>query len=368
MESSVLSIPIRDIIAGEFSAHEAHPSFQLYTRWLETPHGSYIRRDPKAAFAKHPNVARVDCHSDLGECLLTSELSFADITKSKRELNELKINLEAQIQARHEDSSSAVLPQILDKRGPFGSSNYLITTHHKTYHDLGPENPSAGYQHYISWDLKCEKVEFSSSGFQLTSQRAQRRTANDVATTLGATLVGDADPVHTHGVVIHITFACRSIIPDKCCLNFVDTDNCLGEVCGLKPPYKERMECVSSKDVSKSNCASYHGGWCGVHIRQYQKNQGEGIDTSVYRFDVELFDGDQEVVGDYELAGIPSGQTKQFGSRLPMTFGIKAPDVDGDAVYMSYNGQSWGSNDQEHHCNFGKYDGGHRDGDCGFSC
>lgn len=153
-ENSVLSIPIRDIITGDFSAHEAHPNFQLYTRWLETSHGSYIRRDPKAAFAKHPNVARVDCHSDLRECLLTSELSFADITKSKRELKELKSNLEAQIQARHEEFSSAVLPQTIDKRGAWGSSNYLITTHYKTYHDLGPETPYAGYQHYISWDLK----------------------------------------------------------------------------------------------------------------------------------------------------------------------------------------------------------------------
>jgi hypothetical protein len=151
-EKSVLSIPIRDIIARDFSTHEAHPSFQLYTRWLETPHGSYIRRDPKAAFAKHPSVATVDCHSDLGDCLLTSELSFADITKSKRELDDLKNNLKAQIQARDEDVSSAVLPRTIEKRD--SASNYLFTTHYKTYHDLGPDNPSAGFQHYIKWDLK----------------------------------------------------------------------------------------------------------------------------------------------------------------------------------------------------------------------
>jgi hypothetical protein len=151
-EKSVLSIPVRDIVARDFSAHEAHPSFKLYTRWLETPQGSYIGRNPEAAFAKHPNVARVDCHSDLGDCLLTSELSFADITKSKRELNDLKSNLEAQIQARDEDVSSAVLPRTIKKRA--FASDYLFTTHYKTYHDLGPENPSAGYQHYISWDLK----------------------------------------------------------------------------------------------------------------------------------------------------------------------------------------------------------------------
>lgn len=151
-QNTVLSIPVRDIIAKDFSAHEAHPSFQIYTRWLETPHGSYIQRDPQAAFAKHSNVVKIDCHADLDDCLLTSELSFADITKSKRELEDLKSNLEAQILAREEDVSSPLLSRTIEKRASEG--NYLFKTHYKTYHDLGPENPSAGFQHYINWDLK----------------------------------------------------------------------------------------------------------------------------------------------------------------------------------------------------------------------
>jgi hypothetical protein len=92
-ESLVLFIPVQNIIARNLSTHEVHPSFPLHTRWLETSHVSYIQRNPNAAFARHRNVARIDCHSDLGDCLLTSELSFADITKSKRELHNLKIIL-----------------------------------------------------------------------------------------------------------------------------------------------------------------------------------------------------------------------------------------------------------------------------------
>lgn len=105
-----------------------------------------------------------------------------------------------------------------------------------------------------------------------------------------------------------------------------------------------------------------------MHITQYQRNQGPGLNTENYRFDVILYDNDQELIAELELLSIPSGQSQQVGSPLPYTFGVTAPNLDADAVYMSYNGQSWGSNDQDHHCNFGPYDGGKREGDCGFSC
>lgn len=105
-----------------------------------------------------------------------------------------------------------------------------------------------------------------------------------------------------------------------------------------------------------------------MHIRQHQKNEGDGLNIENYRFDLRLFDSDQELVADYELVSIPSGQTHHFGSTLPTTFGITAPNVDDDPVDMHYNGQNWGSYDQEHQCKFGGYDDGHRDGDCGFTC
>jgi hypothetical protein len=190
---------------------------------------------------------------------------------------------------------------------------------------------------------------------------------NKITAQLYATLIGDNDPASTHSVKISVTFACGGIFTNKCCRTDWYTVNYIGET-EVVTPKSEPIECVGAKDVSNQNCDTAHGGWCGVHITQYQKNEGPGLNTENYRFDVILYDADQELVGENELLSIPSGQTQQVPSTLQYTFGVTAPNVDGDAVYMSYNGQSWGSNDQDHHCDFGKYDSGHRDGDCGFSC
>lgn len=192
------------------------------------------------------------------------------------------------------------------------------------------------------------------------------QATNKITAQLHATLVGDQDPASTHAVLISITFSCGTF-GNRCCVDTCFTENFVGGK-QVVTPHSEPIECVGAKDVSKQNCANFDPGWCGVHITQYQKNQGPGLNTENYRFDVILYDGQQELVGEQELLSIPSGQTQQVGSTLPYTLGVTAPNTDGDAVYMSYNGQSWGSNDQAHHCNFGKYDSGQRDGDCGFLC
>ncbi|KAL8649509.1 MAG: hypothetical protein Q9226_005556 [Calogaya cf. arnoldii] len=374
---SKLSISVRDIVKNNLSAHEADPNFVLYTRWLETPQGSYIRSDPKAAFTKHPNVVTIDCHSDLSTCLLTSQLTFADITKSKRELDNLNSALEEQLHARDEEDPAASFARVVDKYSGIAKRSGLekrglqakdlySSTHLKTYHDLGEDMPAGGFQHYIVWDLKCQTLQFTSNGFQLTNHGVTVQHSNTVVAQLHATLVGDQDPASTHSVSIVITFMCGIFI-NKCCVYKVDTHNYIGGN-QVVTPKTERIECTGAKDVSKQNCETAHGGWCGVHITQYQRNQGPGLNTENYRFDVILYDGDQELIAELELLSIPSGQSQQVGSPLPYTFGVTAPNLDDDAVYMSYNGQSWGSNDQDHHCNFGAYDGGKRDGDSGFSC
>lgn len=192
------------------------------------------------------------------------------------------------------------------------------------------------------------------------------QASNKIIGQLYATLIGDSVPATTHAVSISIVFQCGLFI-NKCCVNSFFTQNYYGGN-QVVTPHSEPIECVGAKDVSNQNCDSFDPGWCGVHITQYQKNEGPGLDTENYRFDVILYDSDQELVGELELLSIPSGETQQVGSTLPYTFGVTAPDTDDDAVYMSYNGQSWGSNDQGHQCNFGAYDSGTRNGDCGFSC
>ena len=48
---------------------------------------------------------------------------------------------------------------------------------------------------------------------------------------------------------------------------------------------------------------------------------------------------------------------------------IKVGPTDGDVVVFDYPGNAeWNSDDQSHTCNFGQYDSGKREGDCGFTC
>ncbi|KAK8057399.1 hypothetical protein PG996_011336 [Apiospora saccharicola] len=108
-------------------------------------------------------------------------------------------------------------------------------------------------------------------------------------------------------------------------------------------------------------------GRCGVFKNANDKKKCDT--TADYRFDVFIYDSAGTLVGEADLLDIPSGSTASMGGTvLPSAFGVTAPNVDGDAVYMTYGDQNWGSNDQAHQCNFGKFDSGNRDGDCGFAC
>ncbi|KZP10305.1 hypothetical protein FIBSPDRAFT_872804 [Athelia psychrophila] len=108
----------------------------------------------------------------------------------------------------------------------------------------------------------------------------------------------------------------------------------------------------------------YVPGNCGVHVRQYQRHEGNENPTGNYLFGVTIYDGAQHQIG----AGtqyIPSGRTGDFDSQLPRVLLINALYVDSDPVTFAYNGDTWSSNSR---CSVGGYDSGHRDMDCGFSC
>ena len=73
--------------------------------------------------------------------------------------------------------------------------------------------------------------------------------------------------------------------------------------------------------------------------------------------------------GQNTLLQAPNGVKIGMTSRLPHPLTISVGSVDDDVVLFTYPGNAdWGSTDQEHHCKFGKFDGGKREGDCGFSC
>lgn len=114
----------------------------------------------------------------------------------------------------------------------------------------------------------------------------------------------------------------------------------------------------------------YASGWCGVHIRQYQKDQGEDSmnDTPNFKIEVALKDGDsKQVAGPNALLPTPSGVPVNVNG-LVGPFTVTAGEHDSDPLSMSFAGKTWDSDDKNHSCSVGNYNSGHRDMDCGFDC
>lgn len=64
----------------------------------------------------------------------------------------------------------------------------------------------------------------------------------------------------------------------------------------------------------------------------------------------------------------PAGKAVSVDSKVPFVLEVTAQKVDADPVLFAYAYQTWAYADVAHQCNFGKYDSGNPEGDCGFSC
>lgn len=117
-----------------------------------------------------------------------------------------------------------------------------------------------------------------------------------------------------------------------------------------------------------STAGVYVHGWCGIHVTQYQKNEPKSNPTGDYKLDITIKDAAGATIGGTTGAMAKTGVAVAVDSRLPFVMIVTTQNVDKDPVLFRYSGQSWDSNDQAHHCNFGAYDNGNRDGDCGFTC
>lgn len=123
---------------------------------------------------------------------------------------------------------------------------------------------------------------------------------------------------------------------------------------------------AASTATAAASCNNYTPGWCGVHVRQYRKNQPENPSPD-FKLDVRIFDGAQALMT--ALAGVDaiSGVARSIITQLPHLFNVTVQNADNDSVLFEYNGVSWDSSNPNH-CKFGGYDTGKREGDCGFSC
>lgn len=116
---------------------------------------------------------------------------------------------------------------------------------------------------------------------------------------------------------------------------------------------------------------AYLPGNCGVHVTQYQKNEGPAASngaggTSNYRFDITIKDDNQIEIGQMLLADAPGGAGVGVTSGLPWVLIVTAGSVDSDPVQFAYAGLGWDSNSGQ--CSVGDYDSGSRNMDCAFSC
>lgn len=130
-----------------------------------------------------------------------------------------------------------------------------------------------------------------------------------------------------------------------------------------KPNERRGLDSPATSSLTKR----YTPGWCGVHVKQYQKNEPSNPGPN-YLFDIAIFDAAGGKIGGVERAQAPAFQGVVVTSQLPYTLIVTAENVDRDPVLFDYAGQHWAYADAAHHCNFGAYDSGARQGDCGFSC
>ena len=115
--------------------------------------------------------------------------------------------------------------------------------------------------------------------------------------------------------------------------------------------------------VNASLSKRYVLGFCGVHIQQFQKNEGHGADTSQYRLNIILKDGVGAIIGGADQVQSSDFTPVDVDSHLPAVFVATAFGVDSDPITFNYYGATWDSNSDQ--CSFGGYGSG---GDCDFSC
>lgn len=155
-----------------------------------------------------------------------------------------------------------------------------------------------------------------------------------------------------------------------------------GKIPATTPTYQQPSPTIPYEEPTTTNIPppppKFTSGWCGMHVTQYQKNEDSGTNTHSpeYLIDVSIFDANQQPIQIHDCNNCGTtartialnGAANVFKTDLPLTMTVTLGAVDDDAIAFLYGDQSWGSNDQAHHSNWGAYDDGKREGDTGFSC
>lgn len=168
--------------------------------------------------------------------------------------------------------------------------------------------------------------------------------------------------------------------------NFYTTSN-TGSGSGYKCLYNSGCSCCApTGSVATPAEPGYIDGWCVAHIVQYQKTTPVAADAANqgtanwYGYEVTLYDSNtpRNVIGysGPNLTYVPPGQWGALDSVLPEVFSIGSMYQDSDPFLMTYGAQSWNAYSVENQCSLQAasgspnwdYQGGQRNGDCGFQC
>lgn len=113
-------------------------------------------------------------------------------------------------------------------------------------------------------------------------------------------------------------------------------------------------------------------GSCGIHIKQWQKTEGDENPLGRYQLSVTVLDGAGRAVG--EATKQSAAETLEVvDSALPYDLFVATGDVDSAPILFWYSDQYWnssstGTGNNTNHCAVGGYESGVRQMDCGFSC
>ena len=110
---------------------------------------------------------------------------------------------------------------------------------------------------------------------------------------------------------------------------------------------------------------TYAKGKCKMHIKQYQKHDGEN-ETGDYQIDAVIYDAKKKALQDSGTIPAPGGTPVEVYG-LVDTVTLTAGNVDDDPFTVSYQGDTWKTNDKGK-CKVGKYKKGTRSLDCPLIC
>ncbi|KAI9784268.1 MAG: hypothetical protein M1839_002329 [Geoglossum umbratile] len=147
-----LDIPLDSILSGNLSTYSGHPLFAKYEAWVaRTPDMPFLNGTDASVKTDNPTLDGVVCTEELPDCLLSSSITVPD-------------------------TSPMVARSPLTKRGV--ALGRLADTHWKTYF----KGQHGGHEHYTTWNLKCRKLEYRSTGFVLDKDEYQKFNDNDIST------------------------------------------------------------------------------------------------------------------------------------------------------------------------------------------